>query len=353
MIETMKLQQRLLLGMVAALLVAGNSSGAETNVNRFLLSGRIGFNVSGKFSGIGNGLFTGVTPTPRFTPDGDPYNYDDGYLLTDSSGNLGGQTWYVGYDDSATQISGNELLLSRSTATANAPGNDQDADVSVGFEVTYQRQLGSKERFTWGVEASFNYQPIKFSDNGSYAATVTKVTDAYAFTPGTTPPDATPGSPYQGSFNGPGFLFGDTVVGTSSQIIPGGATISGRHEFDGNLFGLHLGGYGTYQLGTNWQASMSGGFALGFLSADVSWSEQGTSPGGGSTSLSGGGSDSDVLFGFYLGASIAYDLGKNWSVIGGVQYQYFGDYENDFSGRTVEVDFSGSLFVTVGISKSF
>lgn len=350
----MKLNQRLLLGLVAALLVAGNSSADETNVlNRFQLSARVGFNVSGKFSGIGNRLFTGVTPVPRFTPDGDPYNYDDGYLLTDSSGNLGGQTWYVGYDNSAAQISGNQLLLSRSTASADTAGAKQDADVSVGFALTYQRQLGSKDRFSWGAEAGFNYQPVKFNDNGNYAAAVTKTTDAYAFTPGTTPPDATPGAPYQGTFGGPGFLFGDTIVSSSSQTIASGNAFSGSHEFDGNLWGFQLGAYGAYQLSTNWQVSVSGGFALGILSADVTWSEQATLPGGGLASLSGGGSDTSVLYGFYLGANVGYDLGKNWSIVGGVQYQFLNSYENDFSGRTVEVDFSGSIYVTLGISKSF
>jgi len=347
----MKLNQRLLLGLVAALLAASSGSAAESAAtNRFLLSSRIGFNISGTFSGLGNGLFTGGTPTPRFTPNGDPYNYDDGYLLTDASGNYGGQTWYVGYDDSATQISGDQLLLSRSTASADTPGEDQDTDVSVGFAITYQRQLGFKDRFTWGFEASANYQPIEFSDDGSYAATVTKVTDAYAFTPGTTPPSATPGSPYQGSYGAPGFLFGDTIVGTSTQIIPGGGAFSGSHEFDSDLWALQLGMYGAYQLSEHWQVSMSGGFALGLLAADVTWSEQAT---GGSASLSGGGHDSDVLYGFYLGASVGYDLGKNWSVVSGVQYQFLNSYEHDFSGRTVEVDFSGSLFVTVGISKTF
>src|SRR5207248_6705068 len=51
----------------------------------------------------------------RLTPRGDRYNYDDGYLLTDTSGNYGGQTWYWGYDNSANQISGNTIMLSRST----------------------------------------------------------------------------------------------------------------------------------------------------------------------------------------------------------------------------------------------
>src|SRR6266699_1485286 len=72
--------------------------------NRLSLSARFGFNISGKFKGIGNGLFTVPAPNPRRTLDGDAYNYDDGYVLTDSSGNFGGETRYWGYDDSASQI---------------------------------------------------------------------------------------------------------------------------------------------------------------------------------------------------------------------------------------------------------
>lgn len=328
---------------------------AETNapLNRVSVAARLGFNVSGKFSGLGRGLFTAATPVPRLTPDGDQYNYDDGYVLTDVSGNYGGETWYVGYDNSTAQISGNQLLLSRSTASADVSGKDQDADLSVGFEINYQRQIRANDRYAWGVEASVNYQPVQFSDHGTYAAVATKVTDAYTFSAGTTPPTATGSAPYQGSYGGPGFLFGDAITGTTTQVVPSGATFSGRHEFDGNLWGLHLGLYGERQLSQRWHASLSGGLAVGLLSADVAWSESATLPGGGTAALSGGGSDSDVLFGFYFGAGAAYDLGKNWSAIGGVQYQFLGDYSHDFGGRTATVDFGGALYVTIGISKSF
>ena len=129
--------------------------------------------------------------------------------------------------------------------------------------------------------------------------------------------------------------------------------VSGRHDFDGHLWGVHLGLYGEHRLGERWLTSLSGGLAMGILNADVSWSESANLPGGGTVSSSGSGSDSDVLFGFYLGAAAAYDVGRNWSVIGGVQYQFLGDYKGNFDGRTVEVDFSGSIFVTLGISKTF
>src|SRR6187551_3113341 len=76
----------------------------EDNENRFSFSGRFGFNMSAKFKGVA------LTPSgvggTRTTPDGTAYNYDNGYVLTDISGNAGDQTWNWGYDDSSKQISG-------------------------------------------------------------------------------------------------------------------------------------------------------------------------------------------------------------------------------------------------------
>ena len=43
----------------------------------------------------------------------------------------------------------------------------------------------------------------------------------------------------------------------------------------------------------------------------------------------------------------------SWSVVGGVQYQFLNDYDHNFAGRGAELNFSGSFFVTLGISKTF
>ena len=41
------------------------------------------------------------------------------------------------------------------------------------------------------------------ADSRSVSANVVRATDPYPFTPGTLPPTASPGAPYQGSFDGP------------------------------------------------------------------------------------------------------------------------------------------------------
>jgi len=67
-------------------------------------STRFGLNISARFKSV-SASPAAAAAGPRTTPDGDPYNYDNGYVLTDVSGNEGGQTWYWGYDGS-DQISG-------------------------------------------------------------------------------------------------------------------------------------------------------------------------------------------------------------------------------------------------------
>jgi len=42
-----------------------------------------------------------------------------------------------------------------------------------------------------------------------------------------------------------------------------------------------------------------------------------------------------------------------WSVVGGVQYQNLGIYRHNFGARQAEVDLSNSIFVTIGISRTF
>ena len=63
----------------------------DTNrLNRFSVNARFGLNISAKFKRASS---LSLTAPSRSTPDGNRYNYDDGYVLTDVSGNAGGQTW--------------------------------------------------------------------------------------------------------------------------------------------------------------------------------------------------------------------------------------------------------------------
>jgi hypothetical protein len=320
-----------------------------SRLNRFSFDGRFGFNISAKFKRAGS-----LSPTapPRTTPDGNRYNYDDGYVLTDVSGNAGDQTWNWGYDQPG-QIAGNTILMHRSTVAADAPsatgvGGDNP---QCGFEFTYDRELGSRDKLHYGLEAAVNYMNLSLKDNSAFSVNVSRLTDAYPFTPGTTPP-LTPPS-YQGSFEGPGFVLGATPVGSTTALIPGGATIVDQRNYDADIWGLRLGPYAEYPLSQNIDLWFSGGLAVALLDGTASWKETASIAGEATEVGSGGGSDLGLLCGGYLSAKVSWQLSKRWSAEGGVQYQYLGTYEHNFGGQVMQLDLSKSVFITIGLGYSF
>ena len=107
------------LGLIAsALLVPAMMAEGQTetnSLNHIRFVPRAAFRITAKFMNAG---VLSLDPAGRRTPDGSAYNYGDGYVLTDVSGNQGGQTWNWGYD-SSSQISGNTILMHQSTASQN------------------------------------------------------------------------------------------------------------------------------------------------------------------------------------------------------------------------------------------
>ena len=314
-------------------------------LNRFSLNARFGLNISAKFMGM-SGI--SLTPPPRTTPDGSQYNYDDGYVLTDISGNAGGQTWNWGYDQSG-QISGNTILMHRSTVSAAAPSATGvgGGDPQSGFEFVYDRELGNRNKLYFGLEAAVNYMSLSLKDTSTFSGNVSRVTDAYPFTSGTTPPPA----PYQGSFAGPGFVLGATPV--SSTTAPGGATIVDQRNYDADVWGFRLGPYAEYPLSQKIDLWFSGGLAVGVVDGSASWNETASIAGGNTLVGSGGGSDLGLLWGAYLSANVSWQLSEHWSAEGGVQYQYLGTYEHNFGGQAMQLDLSKSVFITIGLGYSF
>jgi len=356
----MKTTRFIWVALAAAAFVTAAHAG-EIVTNRLTASLRFGLNISARFKGS-----VGVLPPgSRTTPNGDPYNYDDGYVLTDVSGNEGGLTWYWGYDNSATYPAGqisdgvafpaNTILFSRSAPSGSFSSPAMEDDPHPGLEVTYDHHLGTTHGFNYGIEAAVNFMSISLRDSRSFSGTTTRTTDAYAYTPGTTPPAASPGDPYQGSYDGFGFLLGSTPVpgASTTTIVPGGYTASGSRKLDADLWGMRLGPYLDAPLGTNWSLWVSGGLAVGLLSADAAWSESISLPGPVTLASFGRGSDSDLLWGWYVSANLSYDINERWSAAVGVQFQDLGKYNHDFGGRTVELDLSSSIFITIGVSYRF
>jgi hypothetical protein len=347
----MKRNQFSLTIAIIAGVLAPHLVSAQTNyaTNRLTFSGRFGLNISGKFTGAAT---IAVPPSTRTTPNGDTYNYDDGYVYADVSGSGDGYSWYWGYDNGSQINAGaNTILLSRSSGTATLNSPDEDAGFSPGFELAYARELLTSGGFHLGVEGALNYLNISFGGGSSYAVTANRITDAYSYVSGTTPP----GSPYQGTFDGPGFVIGTSPV---SSIVNAGAavgTVTGSRDYEGNLWGARLGPYAEYYFGESesLSVSLSGGLAIGWLDSSASWNEMVSFTGGGSTLDAGSGSDSAFLVGGYVAANLNWRLSEHWGATGGVQFQSLGQYDASFGTRRVELDLGKSFFFTVGVSYAF
>ena len=323
----------LLLGLIHSVAFAGAHA-----TNRLSVAARVGFNIKAKVDyAAGSG-----GAAPRFTPDGDLYNYDDGYVLTDVSGSAGGVTTYWGYDDAA-QDNGSEILMIRtSTVESSGPSSMDADDPQIGAEVTYSHELEVEKNWRFGFDFAASFQPLKYEDKSSFAPQTSTTTDTYGYA-GVAPPAA----PYQGTFNGPGFLLSSTP--SSSSTTPGipGAVINGKSELDGTLWAVRIGPYMEFPLGDNLALHCAGGLSLAWLDVDVDWSTT-----GGATA-NGGGTDSETLSGAFLGADLFWSVTEKWSAAVGVEFEYLNDWEGNFGGSTVQLDFTRSLYATLGISREF
>lgn len=329
-----------LAALLSPLAQAADEESAFTS--RLSLASRAAFNISARFDGLGTG------GSLRITPNGDAYNYDDGYKLTDSSGNAGDKTWYWGYDDSVNQVSGNTILL-HSTSVADEGLSVSDlADPSPSVELVYNLELGTKGRARYGFEAAAGYQRIHVEGSADFLVTLSTVTDVYPFTqdPATLPP-ATPSMPYQGSYQGPGFLIGATPSTTTTTATPN-TPMASQNELSAGLWTLRLGPYIEYPVRDRVTVGLSGGIEGGMLNANLSWNES-----AGSYRSAGEYDDSKVLVGFFVGGTVSWQFADRWSLSGGVQYHNLGIYEHAYQDRTVELNLNKALYATIGVGWSF
>ncbi|HEU0011702.1 MAG TPA: hypothetical protein VFT34_17940 [Verrucomicrobiae bacterium] len=333
----------ILLAPIASGLAADDDMGSSTNKNRLTVRGRLGLNIQAKFSRIGT--FPAATDIGG-TGSALDHFYDDGYVRVDESGNYGGQTWYWGYD-SASQISGNNLLFHSSSASVGASHEVSD-DPQYGVEMVYNRDIGAiGSKCRWGLEMAFGWNGIELRDSRPLRGDVTRVTDAYAFTPGTTPPAA----PFDGPFSGPSFTISDTP-NRSIATIPGGAAITGVRDLRADLFAGRIGPYFEFPLSSKVQLTLSGGLAVGVLYSEFAFRER-IDFGTASVVRSGSRTDGDALYGGFAGANLNYKFEDRWKASIGAQFESLGARSHSVSGHNAELDLSKSVYLSFGLGYSF
>jgi len=328
------------------------------STNRLTLSMRYGLNISSKFKGIGNAYTTGsLYGRSRTTPDGDPYNYDNGYVLPDSTGNGSGFTSYWGYDN-ASQVNAagfpaNTIAFDRTQAAAPTPASGDRSQLP-GIELTYDHQWGVKEdwhHLRYGWEAAANYMKISMQSDSSSLVDLVTTTTAYSYQ-GASPPAA----PYQGPFAGSGFVLDvPPIYPTTSgaPVVTATAPFTSHDEFTGHLFGFRLGPYLELPVSERIDVRLGAGVAAGLVYSTDHWKETLTLPSSLTISAAGGGNGLDLLWGGYAGLDASYQFSDHWGLDIGAQFQDLGVFNHSYQGRQVQLDLSRSLFIEAGISYTF
>ncbi len=194
---------------------------------------------------------------------------------------------------------------------------------------------------------AFGWNGIELRDSRPLRGDVTRVTDAYAFAPGTTPPAA----PFDGPYRGPSYSISDTP-NRSIATIPGGAAITGVRDFRADLFAGRIGPYFEFPLSSKVQLTLSGGLAVGVIYSEFAFRER-INFGTASVVRSGSRTDGDALYGGFAGANLTYKFDDRWNATMGAQFESLGTRSHSVAGHKAELDLSKSVYVSFGVGYSF
>ena len=323
---------------------------APPDKNRFGISYRAGFNFTAEFKNVGNVARRqdpARDPGPATGGDVDRF-YDNGYNRVRTGDNFDNFTWFWGYDD-ASQVTGNDTIEMRSTTGRTINSSTHDDDPQHGFELTWDRELGRAKngKRAWGVEGAFGWTDIEIRDQRSLTGGTKTLIDAFDLG-GVIPPP--PG--YAGTFQGPGPQIGSSP-NRRFETSANGTTVRGTRDFDGDLFSFRAGPYLDLPLDDRWTLSLSAGFAVGVIEGRYQFQQTVTIEDT-TTSQSGRGHNTDVLFGGYLSGTIHCKINDDWGIFVNGQYLGLaGTYEAVADGQKIELDLTRAAFFSAGVTYSF
>jgi len=290
------------------------------------------FNEKGLFNSSGNGSANGI--------------FDDGFVLTDQTGNAGGYTGYWGYNNSSQYNAVNQTLQMHSTASYSTTGSaNANGGLFPGFDMAYGENLWYWKHARVGWELGFGLLPVHISENSAMSAVVNQTT--YTFNTGGI---VMPPAPYQGGFSGQG----EPIISTNytSTVSQSPGTVSSTQTLDVMLYTLRLGPSFYWDLTDHVGVSLGAGPAVGIVSGDYKYNELVTVGGVGSrnTGRIGG---TDLIFGGYVNAAVMYHVVENGDLYAGVQFMPMTGATISGGGREGRLKLGGQLYFSVGINWPF
>ena len=170
-----------------------------------------------EFTGLGifNSPFT-----PQPVGGGVDYNYDNGFVRVDSSGNLNDQTWNWGYvaNSQFEPADGGFVGFTQTNSLASGSADERD-NAGAGIELFTTLDMGpvtfggiDGHGARWGLRAGLHYARINVDNSDRLSSGLATLTDRFALND-SIPPLA----PYSGSFAGPGLLISDNPLRSFSN----------------------------------------------------------------------------------------------------------------------------------------
>lgn len=306
------------------------------------------FGLKAEFSGLGQ-FASPFAPQP--IGGGVDYEYDNGYVRVDSSGNAGGQTWNWGYSD-ATQYDpsgGGSIAMTQTNSLANGRAEGDD-DAGLGLEIEARYHAGAfifgKSEARWGFRAGLHYADVGISNGDAFTSGMRVMTDRFALN-GVVPP--LPG--YAGSFGGPGPMISDSPTRVFSE--GGNALVTGLQDLDVDLFTLNFGPWLEIPVASWLDVTLEAGVSAALASGEYSFVSNTTAPGLGSQTSTGSDSGTDLLLGAHFGLGVIHEVGPQWDVFLKCRYQFMPDFDLSANGSNASLDFGSAFLLSAGVIHSF
>jgi hypothetical protein len=304
------------------------------------------------FNGLGsfNNAFT-LQPSGG----GIDYDYDNGFVHVDSTGNLGGQTWNWGYDDISqyNPVGDGSIDFSLSNSLANGDARE-DRSLENGFEAYAYYDMGSVNMAAlkncgakWGFRGGLHYARVDMSNQDSLSSGIETITDSFDLG-GTIPPLA----PFAGSFGGPGPLISDTPFARSSEI-GGQALVMGSRDLDVHLTTFNFGSFIEVPISPKFNLMFEAGVSAAIATGSYDFDSSTTITGLGTQQSSGSDSDTGILPGFYLGLSGIYQLNESWGIQAAGRFQYMDEFELESNGSGASLSFDSAFVLSLGVLYSY
>jgi hypothetical protein len=308
------------------------------------------FGLKTEFTGLGK-FASPFFPQPL--GGGIDYNYDDGFVHVDSSGNIGNETWNWGYANNSQYdpTGGGSIAMSQSNSLANAHTDERD-DAMSGFEFQAYYDMGTVKLLglndtptRWGFRGGIHYANIKIANQNSITSDLNVLTGRFNLNGLIAP------APFTGSFFGPGPLISDSP--TRSFANAGSANVTGRRELEVDLTTFNLGSYLEIPVSSKFGMMLEGGVSVAVASGRYTFVSNTTVPALGTQTTIGHDSGTKILLNLYLGMGVTYQIDSAWSVQLSGRYQLMQDFELEASGSRASLSFDAAFILSTGLTYSF